>query len=63
VEGFAAAFPHDAERADGGRRGLLAATPAAVAALAPHRDGIVDRFAQLMVERRGAGSTPDVAPT
>ncbi|MCA1222774.1 type 1 glutamine amidotransferase [Streptomyces sp. 8L] len=47
VEMFAAAFPGDAATAPG----LRAETPGALAALAPHRDVLLGRFADLVAAR------------
>ncbi|GGJ92111.1 hypothetical protein GCM10011583_24450 [Streptomyces camponoticapitis] len=49
VDAFVAAFPSEAATDPG----LREATPAALAALAPHRDGVLARFAALVVARAG----------
>lgn len=45
VAALAAAFPEEASRSPGGLDRLMADSQAAVAALAPHRDRVLDRFA------------------
>ncbi|RAJ66856.1 GMP synthase-like glutamine amidotransferase [Streptomyces sp. Amel2xB2] len=47
VDAFATAFPHEAAAAPGLRR----AAPGELAALAPHRDRVLARFAALVAER------------
>jgi GMP synthase-like glutamine amidotransferase len=48
VDGFVAAFADDASRAEGGAAAIVTGTPGAVAALAPWRDRVVERFATLV---------------
>ena len=48
VDGFLTAFGHDAEDVDGGPDAIRAATPAALEQLAPTRDRLLGRFAQLV---------------
>jgi GMP synthase-like glutamine amidotransferase len=65
VEALLQAFPGDAVRALGGDHGIRRATPAALAALAPWRDLVLDRFAALVSghagERVAHRSRPDFA--
>jgi GMP synthase-like glutamine amidotransferase len=49
VSGFLDAFGADADAVAGGRQAIRAATPAGVANLAPFRDQLLGRFAQLVV--------------
>jgi GMP synthase-like glutamine amidotransferase len=48
VDGFLTAFGDDAEDVDGGPDAIRAATPAALEQLAPTRDRLLSRFAQLV---------------
>lgn len=57
VEGFLDAFAEDVERLPGGPEGLWAATPAAVATLAPARDLVCGRFAGLVAAQQRSSST------
>ncbi|MFE4454079.1 methyltransferase domain-containing protein [Streptomyces sp. NPDC056796] len=53
VEAFARAFPEDAAHAPG----LLPDTPGSLAALGPHRDRVLGRFAALVAARSGRTAT------
>jgi GMP synthase-like glutamine amidotransferase len=55
VVSFLASTPQDAAHVDGGADGLLAATPAAVAALRPVQDLVFGRFADLVGAHRPTG--------
>jgi GMP synthase-like glutamine amidotransferase len=53
VDGFLSAFGADAERAPGGPERIRAATEPTLAALAPHREAVLARFAGLVAARAG----------
>jgi GMP synthase-like glutamine amidotransferase len=56
VDGFLQAFSADAARAEGGGEAIRRATPSALAALAPWRDLVLDRFAALVSAHVGAAA-------
>lgn len=59
VAAFVAAFGEDARAAGTTPEAIVAATPGAVRALAPHRDGILARYAALVADGRApAASAP-----
>jgi GMP synthase-like glutamine amidotransferase len=62
VEGFLDAFAQDVAHVPGGSEGVRAATPAAVAALAPARDLVCGRFAHLVAaQQRVPGTRPTIS--
>ncbi len=50
VAAFVESFPEDAAQAVGGADAVLAATPAALEALVPRRDQMLDRFVRLVAD-------------
>jgi GMP synthase-like glutamine amidotransferase len=56
VAGFVEAFGHEAATGPGGAEAILAATPAAVAELAPVRQAVCARFAELVAARVSKGA-------